>query len=219
MTGEVTVLIADDHPRARDAIRAMLEEEPVFRVVGEAGNGLEAIEMHRLHRPQIILMDLHMPVCDGLEATRRIKEADPGVKIVMLTVSDDIKDLFTAVQFGAQGYLLKNMDPDDWLSYLLSLIGMGEQPGVARDFAGRLFYQFLEGGNHPDEPAPSNLTPREKEILGRVAAGETNRQIAEALVITEHTVKNHIKHILEKLQVENRVQLAAYAIRHGIVKK
>ncbi len=132
----------------------------------------------------------------------------------MLTVSDDVKDLFTAIQYGAQGYLLKNMEPDDWLEYLHALLGNQEE--ISREIASRLLYRFRTGSIYADEPSPHTLTPRECEILSRVANGDTNKQIALQLFIAENTVKNHIKNLLEKLQLDNRVQLAAYAVRHGL---
>ncbi|MGZ4135470.1 MAG: LuxR C-terminal-related transcriptional regulator, partial [Tumebacillaceae bacterium] len=134
-------------------------------------------------------------------------------KIVILSVSDNVADLFTAIQFGAQGYLLKNLEPDDWLSYLHALLD--ENAEIPREMAGRMLPQF-RSQNGPQETAPDVLTPREREILAYVATGVTNRHIAERLVIAENTVKNHIKNLLDKLSLDNRVQLAAYAVRHGL---
>ncbi len=207
------VLIVDDHPMARKAIHSMLDEDASFVVIAEGNNGAEAIKLCDELMPDLVLMDIHMPECNGLEATKKIKQKHPHIKVVILSVSDDIADLFSAIQFGAQGYLLKNMDPDDWLAYLHALLE--EKTEVPREMAGKLFYQFRQS-QAADEPSPNILTPREKEILVYVAAGETNRKIAERLGITEHTVKNHIKNILEKLYLDNRVQVAAYALRHGL---
>ncbi|MBO8164182.1 MAG: response regulator transcription factor [Brevibacillus sp.] len=213
MSQPYRVLIADDHPHAREAVKSMLAEDPAFLLVGEARNGREALELCRTLRPDLVLMDINMPVCDGLQATRQIKQTAPQIKVVVLSVSDDVADLFTAIQFGAQGYLLKNMDPDDWIAYLHALMeGTVEQ---SRQLAGKLLYQFREAGEEEEVPA-SALTLREREILCYVAKGETNRQIADHLLISENTVKNHIKNILEKLHLENRVQLASYAVRHGL---
>ncbi|WP_019119635.1 response regulator [Brevibacillus massiliensis] len=215
MSATCRVILADDHPHAREAIRSVLAESDLFTIVGEATTGPEAFELCRQQLPDLVLMDIHMPVWDGLEATRKIKEAFPTIKIVILSVSDNIKDLFAAIQLGAQGYLLKNMDPDDWLAYLHSLIQGNTE--TSRELAGRIFYQFREGTN--EDPLPSVLTSREKEILKYVASGVTNREIAKTLVIAENTVKNHIKNLLEKLQLENRVQLASYAVRHGLTRQ
>lgn len=209
------ILIVDDHPMARKAIRKGIGHHPSFDLVGEAENGLQAIALCGELRPDLVLMDIRMPGMSGLEAARIIKNRDPLTKIVMLTVSDDAADLFAALQFGAQGYLLKNMDPDEWISYLLSLAD--ETGAVSRDMADRLFYQFRLPKS-PDEPHPDILTAREREIASLVAGGENNRQIGEQLHITENTVKNHIKNILDKLTLDNRVQLTGYAIRHGLLQ-
>jgi len=139
-----------------------------------------------------------MPRLNGLEAVRKIRMVYPNIHVVMLTVSDDVKDLFTAIQFGAQGYLLKNMEPDDWLEYLHALLG--DQTEVSRKIANRLFHRFRISST-ADQPSPVSLTPRECEILSRVAAGETNKQIAQRLVIAENTVKNHIKNLIRKTSV------------------
>jgi two-component system, NarL family, nitrate/nitrite response regulator NarL len=212
MTG-YRVMIAADHPLAREAIRTLLEGEPSLEIVAEATNGQEAIELCKELQPDVILMDIRMPVINGLEATRQIKLLFPQIRVVILSVSVDVADLFSAIQVGAQGYLLKNMDPDDWLIYLKALLG--DDTEVSRGMADRLFYQFQQG-TPSSAPSPDVLTPREREILIHIAAGFTNRQIAEKLFITEHTVKNHVKHLLEKLVLSNRVQLAAYAVQHRL---
>jgi two-component system, NarL family, nitrate/nitrite response regulator NarL len=205
------VLIADDHPHARQAIRAILEEDSLFEIVGEAKNGREAIELCEAELPDILLIDIEMPIMDGLEATKIIKEKFPFIKVIILSVSDNVGDLFTAIQYGAQGYLLKNMEPDDWLQYLHSVVDGSS--AATRDLAGKLLYQFRER-DLQNAPEINSLTPREKEILLLVSDGLTNKQIAEQLFIAENTVKNHIKHLLEKLELENRVQLASYAVKY-----
>jgi two-component system, NarL family, nitrate/nitrite response regulator NarL len=210
------VVIADDHPLAREGIRSVLEFDESFFIIGEAADGHEAIELCKELQPDLLLLDINMPRLNGLEAVRKIRMGYPHIHVVMLTVSDDVKDLFTAIQFGAQGYLLKNMEPDDWIEYLHALLGNHTE--VSRRIANRLFHRFRIGST-TDEPSPVSLTPRECEILARVASGETNKQIAQRLVIAENTVKNHIKNLLEKLQLDNRVQLAAYAVRHGLETK
>jgi two-component system, NarL family, nitrate/nitrite response regulator NarL len=210
------VVIVDDHPLAREGIRSLLESDPTFVIVGEACNGLEAVELCKTLQPDLVLMDIKMPKMNGLDATKEIKTALPHVKVVILSISDDVTDLFQAIQYGAQGYLLKNLEPDDWLRYLHAL--MGEDVELSREMAYRLFHRFRVE-EMSNEPKPDVLTPREREILMRVAAGETNRQISERLFIAENTVKNHIKNILEKLRLENRVQLASYAVRQGLFDK
>ncbi|USG63802.1 response regulator transcription factor [Brevibacillus ruminantium] len=210
------VLIADDHHMARLAIRSLLEQDPSFEVIGEATNGEEAYHMCGSLQPDLILMDINMPKWSGLEATREVKKAYPQIKVVILSVSDDVGDLITAIQFGAQGYLLKNLEPDDWITYLHALLG--EDSELTREMAARLFTRFRKEESM-DEPVPDVLTPREREIVTYVGAGKTNREISDALIIAENTVKNHIKNILEKLQLVNRVQLAAYAVRHHLILK
>jgi two-component system, NarL family, nitrate/nitrite response regulator NarL len=210
------VVIADDHPLAREGIRSVLESDESFFIVGEAVDGHQAFELCKELQPDLLLLDINMPRLNGLEAVRKIRLGYPHIHVVMLTVSDDVKDLFTAIQFGAQGYLLKNMEPDDWIEYLHALLGNYTE--VSRRIANRLFHRFRIGST-TDEPSPVSLTPRECEILARVASGETNKQIAQRLVIAENTVKNHIKNLLEKLQLDNRVQLAAYAVRQGLETK
>jgi two-component system, NarL family, nitrate/nitrite response regulator NarL len=210
------VLIADDHPMARMAIRSLLEQDPSFEVIGEAADGEQAYILCGQLQPDLVLMDINMPRWSGLEATREVKKAYPHIKVVILSVSDDVGDLITAIQFGAQGYLLKNLEPDDWITYLHALLG--EDSDVSREMATRLLHRFRQE-ERLDEPTPDVLTPREREIVMYVGAGKTNREISDALIIAENTVKNHIKNILEKLQLANRVQLAAYAVRHHLLKK
>lgn len=209
------VLIADDHPMARLAIRSLLDQDKSFEVIGEATDGQEAYRLCQELQPDLVLMDINMPKWTGLQATREVKKSFPQIKIVILSVSDDVGDLITAIQFGAQGYLLKNLEPDDWITYLHALLG--EDTDVSREMATRLMHHFRRD-NSVNEPNPNILTPREKEILLCVATGETNREISNSLNIAENTVKNHIKNMLEKLELVNRVQLAAYAVRHNLLK-
>lgn len=212
------VMTVDDHPLARRAVKTVLEGEETFKWIGEAGSGEEAITLCGRLLPDLVLMDLQMPGMNGLEATRRIKQLYPQIRVVMLTVSDDVADLFTAIRYGAQGYLLKNMDPDDWVAYLRGLLD--EESEVSRGMADRLFHSFRSAAHPPVSEVPLGaLSQRECEILTCVASGQTNRLIAEQLNITENTVKNHIKNMLAKLALDNRVQLTAYAVRHGLTQK
>lgn len=200
------VLVADDSPIARKAIRSLLKREPEFRLVGEAEDGHEAISLSRELEPDLILMDIDMPRCDGLLATRLIKRELPHATITMLTVSDDAANLFEALRSGAQGYLLKSLAPADWLECLHSL---ARDDATPPSLAQRILAEFSPSPTPPE----SNLTDRETEVLRLVASAMTNRQVAEQLYISEQTVKNHIKSLLRKLRLKNRVELALHAKR------
>ncbi|TDQ34610.1 response regulator [Aureibacillus halotolerans] len=208
------VLIIDDNQMAREGIRLILEADPLFEVVAEGSSGEEALILSEVWMPDLILMDIQMPGIGGLEATKQLKEAFPYVKVVMLTVSDDIAHLFDALKKGAQGYLLKNMKPDEWHDYLKA-IALDEAP-MTRELAFRILKEFspigVDAGDNP-------LTARERDILGLVAKGLSNKEISGHLEISEHTVKNHLKNILQKLHLENRVQLARYAYEQSWMKK
>ncbi len=209
----VRVLLVDDHPLFRDGVRSLLEARGV-EVVGEAGDGQEALEAALRSRPDVILMDISMPRMDGLEATRLIKVRLPGVKIVILTVSDEDRLLFEAIKSGAQGYLLKNLQTDEFFG-LLSGIDRGEAP-ISRELAGRILEEFARRQAERAEPGtPDELTEREREVLVCVSSGASNREAAATLHISENTVKFHMKNILEKLHLRNRAEVVAYAARKG----
>lgn len=210
------VMIVDDSELAREGMRMILEGDPAFEVVAEAGNGEEALALSEVWMPDLILMDIQMPGMGGLEATKRLKEKYPYVKVVMVTVSDDITHLFDALKKGAQGYLLKNLKPDAWHEYLKA-IAFDEAP-MTRELAFRILKEFSPMGSVEGD-GTSPLTNREREILGLVAKGLSNKDISSKLDISEHTVKNHLKNILQKLHLENRVQLARYAYEHGWMNK
>ncbi|MGM1045487.1 MAG: response regulator [Bacillota bacterium] len=210
----IRILIADDHKHARQGIREILEMDSAFEIVAEAWNGEEALLYTEKYMPDMILMDINMPDMSGLEATRQIKGNYPYVKIIIVTVSDDIADLFEAIKKGAQGYLLKNLNPEAWLEYLKA-IALDEAP-LSRELAVQLLKEFSTKPVAASEHSP--LTTREQEILEQVAKGKTNREISEDLIISEHTVKNHLKNIMQKLHLDNRVQLTRYAYDQGWVK-
>jgi DNA-binding NarL/FixJ family response regulator len=214
----IRVLLADDHALFRGGIASLLATESDFEVVGQANDGRQAVEMARELMPDLILMDISMPVMDGLEATRRIKSEIPYVKIVILTVTDGERSLFEAVKNGAQGYLLKNVGPQALYGTLRGVF-QGEAP-ISRVMAARLLEEFGRQSREGAPPAPgAELTVREREVLEQVTRGKSNKEIAAALAIAENTVKNHLKNILEKLHLENRVQAATFALRHGLVEK
>ncbi|MFB7640817.1 response regulator [Peribacillus butanolivorans] len=206
------ILIVDDHSHAREGIREILEEYEDFLIIGEGKNGEEAIKLTEELMPDIILMDIQMPVMNGLEATKRIKLKFPYVKIVMITVSDDITDLFDALKKGAQGYLLKNIQSEAWYEYLKAF-ALDEVP-MSKEIAFQILKEFPQS-TMTKEKTP--LSTRELEVLQLVAKGLSNREISETLFISEHTVKSHLKNILSKLHLENRVQLTSYAFQQGLM--
>lgn len=209
----IRILIADDSPLARSSIAGVIGADPDFVVVGEAQDGYEALHLVKSLQPELILMDINMPRCDGLLATRLIKQIAPQAVVVILSVSDDAADLFEAVRSGAQGYLLKSMSPKEWLDYLRGFVRGNWS--VPREMAGRILAEFT-AATTPPATAAVRLTERETEVLRLVARAMTNREIAETLVISEQTVKNHLKNIVQKLHLKNRVDLAVYARRVGL---
>ena len=218
-TVKVKVLVVDDHTLFRRGITAVLANQDGLEVVGEAADGLEAIEKAREISPDVILMDLNMPRCSGLEAIQALQAEMPQINILVLTVSEMETDLFAAVKFGATGYLLKKVEPDELVSAILH-IAQGEVI-VSPLMATKLLTEFkdLSAGAKREsvEKADADLSPREGEVLQLVAQGATNKEIAESLFIAENTVKTHLKNIMEKLHLANRSQAAAYAIKRGIV--
>jgi DNA-binding NarL/FixJ family response regulator len=211
------ILLVDDHVLFRKGVAALLARRPEMEVVGEASDGLEAITAAREIVPDVILMDINMPKCDGLEATRIIKRELPHVKIVILTVSDDDQNLFEAIKSGAEGYLLKDLEPAK-LYDLLESVSRGEAP-LSGVVAAKILKEFARPNIDP-APVPEMidaLTARETEILQFVVDGQTNKEIAASLFIAENTVKIHLRNILEKLHLQNRIQAAVYAVRQGLV--
>lgn len=259
------LLIVDDHEHARIGIRAIVEAEPSFTIVAEARDGREALRLVEELRPDLVLMDINMPEMDGLETTKRVKDIAPETKVVMVTVSDDVAHLFEAIKRGAQGYVLKNLQPSAWLDYLRA-VASDETPmpkelalKILREFGGAPAAGGTDGAGrggeagrdagHADAASgaaagpqgasasasgvgrgtdaaaagagrrASPLTARETEVLQLVARGYSNRAVSEALYLSEHTVKNHLKHILQKLHLENRVQLTRYAYEKGWMRE
>ncbi len=214
------VVIADDHPLFRDGLRSLLEARAID-VVGEARDGHEAVEQARRLKPDVILMDLAMPQVNGLAATRLISAELPSVKVVILTASEDDADLFEAIKSGAQGYLFKNLDSGEFFR-LLDGVARGD-PALTPGLARKLLGEFARPAPPPRANAAIesvSLTDREREVLDLLVQGVTsNRELAERLVVTENTVKYHLRNILDKLHVQNRAPVVAYAVRHGMVEK
>jgi len=214
------ILIADDHALFRDSLRSLLEAHGL-EVVGEAKNGREAYELARRLQPDVVLMDLSMPEVDGLAATRLISAELPAVKVVVLTASDDDAKLFEAIKSGAQGYLLKNLDSEDFFA-LLERTERGE-PALTPAIARKLLEEFArppKAAAAPPANDPDPLTEREREILELLVEGVTsNRKLAKHLGVSENTVKFHVRHVLDKLHLHNRAQVVGFALRHGLVEK
>lgn len=233
MNQPLRILLADDHLHALEGMRMIVSAEPDFLIVGEASSGEEAIALADRLLPELILMDINMPGMGGLEAVKVIKTAHPHIKIIIVTVSDDASHLFEALKKGAQGYLLKNLNPSAWRDYIRA-VALDEAPlnselalAILREFRASKRDTAIEpipaASRSPqlhqsaDTSVSGGLTPREQDILQEVARGKTNREVALSLGLSEHTVKNHLKNILYKLHLENRVQLTRYAFERGML--
>jgi two-component system, NarL family, nitrate/nitrite response regulator NarL len=207
-----TVLIIDDHPLMRRGISQLLALEPDMALAGEASNAETGIELARAIEPDLILLDLNMPEVDGLETLRRLRDAGVASRIVMLTVSDHDDDVLAALRSGADGYLLKDMEPED-LIVQLRQAAMGQLAISPR--LTTLLAEALRNGDAAPDAEPQRLTPREREILLLIADGLSNKMIARALEISEGTVKVHVKHLLRKLNLRSRVEVAVWAVQAG----
>lgn len=215
----ISVLLADDHALFRDGLVSLLSLQDDIEVAGVANDGVEALDKARELVPDLILMDIKMPNCNGLEATRLIKQEMPHVRIVMLTVSEDDHDLFEAIKNGAEGYLLKTLNAQELVD-LLKGVFQGEAP-ISRTMARKILNEFALQSRRT-EPAAidrGDLTRREIEVLQLVSDGATDKEIASRLCIAQRTVKNHMHNILDKLHLQNRVQAATYALRQGLIQQ
>jgi DNA-binding NarL/FixJ family response regulator len=205
------IVLADDHPLFRDGVASLLAAWG-HDVIGMAGDGEEAVALVERLRPDLVLMDVGMPRVSGLEATRRLAAGDSGAAIVMLTVSEDEDDLFEAIKGGARGYLLKNLEAAQ-LRTMIDAVGRGEA-AISPATAARIIAEF--GRPAPARP-PDRLTDRETAVLRLVVAGQRNKEIAAQLGISENTVKFHLRNILEKLHAGSRTEVAARAVREGLI--
>jgi DNA-binding NarL/FixJ family response regulator len=210
------MLVVDDHALFRKGVAGLLRAADGFTVVGEAQDGREAVAKVQALTPDVVLMDVYMPVMNGLEATRRIKAMIPSTRIIILTVSEEDQNLFDAVKAGAQGYLLKSVEPDELFRTLRGVVH-GEA-FVTPSMAAKILEEFSRKAA-PSKSLPSpGLSHRERDVLELLTHGAVNKEIAAALTISGNTVKNHLKSIMEKLHVDNRVQVVAYALREGLVR-
>ena len=206
---KIHLVIADDHLVVRDGLRGMLESQPDFEVVGEASNGEEAVQLASSLKPEVVLMDLRMPVMDGVTAIRQIKDNQPGVQVLVLTTYDSDADILPAIEAGATGYLLKDISREELYSAVRAT-ARGESvlaPGVAARLIGRM-----------RAPAEEKLSSRELEVLQLVAEGDSNSEIASRLHISQATVKSHLVHIFGKLGVSDRTAAVTVALQRGIMR-
>ena len=217
-TDRIRVLIADDHALFRRGLIMVLEAEPDIEVVAEAQDGTEVIGKAEEFVPDVLLMDVRMPKLNGIEAARAIRESVPSAKIVMLTVSDEEDDLFDAIKAGANGYLLKEISIEEVADAIRAVVQ--GQSLISPSMASKLLNEFNSLAKKAEErqqyPAPA-LTGRELEVLKLVAKGMSNREIADELYISENTVKNHVRNILEKLHLHSRMEAVIYAVRERLL--
>jgi DNA-binding NarL/FixJ family response regulator len=217
----IRTMIVDDHALFRRGLEMVLASEPDIELVGQASDGTEAVEKAAESLPDVVLMDIRMPRSNGIEACRAMKEAAPSAKIVILTISDEEEDLFEAIRAGASGYLLKDIPLDEVADTVRAV--HGGQSLINPSMAGKLLTEFAALAKRDDEeraqelPAP-RLTEREMQVLKLVARGMNNRDIAKELFISENTVKNHVRNILEKLQIHSRMEAVMVAVREKLIE-
>ena len=215
----IRVLVVDDHALFRRGLQMVLEQEPDIEVVGEASDGAEAVTTAAEMLPDIVLMDVRMPKRGGIDACTSIHETVPSAKIIMLTISDEEVDLYDAIKAGAMGYLLKEISIEEVASAIRAV--HGGQSLISPSMASKLLTEFASMIKKTDDrqqvPTP-RLTDREMEVLKLVAKGMNNRDIAKQLFISENTVKNHIRNILEKLQLHSRMEAVVYAVREKLLE-
>ncbi len=217
----IRTMIVDDHALFRRGLEMVLEEEPDIDLVGQASDGAEAVEKAAESLPDVVLMDIRMPRSSGIEACRAMKEEAPSAKIVILTISDEEEDLFEAIRAGASGYLLKDIPLDEVADTVRAV--HGGQSLINPSMAAKLLTEFAALAKRDDEeraqevPAP-RLTEREMQVLKLVARGMNNRDIAKELFISENTVKNHVRNILEKLQIHSRMEAVMVAVREKLIE-
>jgi len=217
----IRTMIVDDHALFRRGLEMVLDEEDDIELVGQASDGSEAVEKAGESLPDVVLMDIRMPRSSGIDACRAMKEVAPSAKIVMLTISDEEEDLFEAIRAGASGYLLKDLPLDEVAETVRAVYG--GQSLINPSMAGKLLTEFAtlakRDGEERVQPVPApRLTDREMQVLKLVARGMNNRDIAKELFISENTVKNHVRNILEKLQIHSRMEAVMVAVREKLIE-
>lgn len=210
----IKILIADDHHVVRRGLVFFLRTQEQIEIVGEAGNGKEAVELARTLKPDIILMDLIMPVMNGIEATKIIKAENPFINIMMLTSFADQEHVIPAIEAGASGYQLKDIQPDELVKAIFRIMDGENQ---LHPKATSLVLKHLSGNSRHEKKLLDELTRRELEVLKEIASGKSNKEIAASLYITEKTVKTHVSNILAKLELADRTQAALYAVRNRLI--
>jgi DNA-binding NarL/FixJ family response regulator len=214
MTHTLRLMVVDDHALFRRGLVGLLEEIPGFNVVGQAADGLQALPLIEEARPDVLLLDLNMPNMDGITTLRELRERRLPVRVLMLTISQDNDDLLDAIRAGADGYLLKNTEPEDLRRAILRVAD--GQGALSPEVTGPVMKALVRFGSA--DPSPL-LSDREMEVLACMVEGQTTQQIAAHLFISENTVKTHVRHIFEKLEVSNRAEAVGKAMQMGLIRK
>lgn len=215
MSARLRVLLVDDHQLFRSGVKALLSRQPDIEIVGEAGDGLDGVQQARRLKPDIVLLDLHMPGMGGREAVRAITEDVPDARVLMLTVSEDAEDLLDTLGAGAAGYLLKNIETEYFLD-AIHRAASGDSV-VSPEMTGKLVAGLKRAATAPPPLEKETLSTREREVLAALARGASNKDMAREFDLAESTVKIHVQNILRKLKLTSRVQAAVYAVKNGIV--
>lgn len=216
MTQTIRILLVDDHTLFRSGLKALLQRQPDFDIVGEAADGLEGVKLAEQLKPDVVLLDLDMPVMHGRDALSQILVTQPQLAVLMLTVSEDGEDLAECMKSGARGYLLKNINADFLLSSIRRAVD-GDSV-LSPEMTAKLVARLRAPAAEPRNQELDSLTPRERETLSYLASGASNKEIARALDLAESTIKVHVQNILRKLSLSSRVQAAVYAVEHGLDK-
>ncbi len=212
----IRILLVEDQTIVRNGLRMILEQNEHFQVTAEASNGIEALSQLQMHQVDLVLMDVRMPEMNGIEATKRIKNQYPQLKVIILTTFEDDEYAYQTLKDGANGFLLKSSEPEKLLSSIYSVLSGGLV--LQEDIAAKLMPKLLQRSSVPiNEDIHITLTERELSIVKLVGEGKTNREIANGLFLSVGTVKNHITHILQELDLRDRTQLAIYAVKNGLV--